>query len=1004
MNMIFNASAGTGKTYQVTELYTALVLGTYDEKLLPVAPEKILLMTFTDNAAAELRHRVSEKLIAAEDENDLARSVLRRLPTANISTIHAFCASVLREHALEVGLSPTFQTLENEERDDLLDDVLKAEIFQGLETDKNFRKFCAGLSILGDHDTSVLKTIRSLLDKAASRGLDLSDAEQMLPENVPTIGKGDFQKIYDELEPYDLPATAAKALDALKRFLSDFPNLGNLEAVRKFGQAKKVKHLSDALAEIKEQFINETRYAENIEPFRAFARCLARCSFAFAEAKRARDCVDFGDQLLLARDLLAGGVESSFEWIIVDEVQDTSRVQCDVIRSLWSEKTNLVICGDKKQSIYAWRSADPDVMPDLEKAMAERGTYDPITLKDSYRSKQQVVDAVNALFEPLYESYDALEPLNPLLGEGPCVEFLDADDEEQGTAEEMAAVARRIQALVNGGDEWRPKFGYYKKTKKFVEGESFRYGDILILLKRSTHQRILEDALREAGIAYTSGGKGKALFEQQEVRDLLLFLQVIAQPHNDLALLGFLRSPFAGLTDDEIVQLGWDGETLDRKILRAQFFETEKAELVLRYRAQAGEKLASQLIRDVVRETAFDAYLAGQPGGEQKLANFKKALDWIRNAERGGQVLLGDVVRRFEKAIKTPPSSGAAEAMLPNPEQDAVTIMTVHGAKGLTKRVCFVPDISFGGTSDKAFAVFGEKSLELKLRGLTSEEIVSPGWKVARDADKRVRDAESLNVFYVAMTRARDLVVLSGAGTKDSKGWKKDAEEFLQNATPELLRTIRFSELPPIGNEDFRPEALGFGQDVEFQPLEIPKGFERKPVTSLVEARKPKAHGLKTSGDRRSLGTLGHEILEELALNGWDGEIPELEDEVLARQLVAARDALREETAGAEAVYAEFPFVLKRDDVILDGAMDLLVQFSEGWKIYDYKFSDASPEDAIKKYSPQLQAYTEAVEMLYPDTVVLAELVLIGQDGTRFCPMNGDQEKVSGFTKNKEMR
>src|SRR6056297_3301930 len=220
MNMIFNASAGTGKTYQVTELYCALVLGMDSEHLppdrRPVDPEKILLMTFTENAAAELRQRVSEKMIAAEQSADFetgerARRVLRKLPAANISTIHAFCAGLLREHALELGLSPVFQTLEEEDRDSLLDEVLKAELFQTLENDPDFREFCAGVSVLGDHDYSVLNTIKKLLDQAASRGLDLASAESMLPDTVPTIGKNDFQKIHDELAAFDkLPAKAEK--------------------------------------------------------------------------------------------------------------------------------------------------------------------------------------------------------------------------------------------------------------------------------------------------------------------------------------------------------------------------------------------------------------------------------------------------------------------------------------------------------------------------------------------------------------------------------------------------------------------------------------------------------------------------------------------------------------------------------------------------------------------------------------------------------------------------
>jgi len=1015
MNMIFNASAGTGKTWQVTELYSALVLGK-DHEHLPagrkaIDPRRILLMTFTDNAAAELRSRVAEKMLAAEkngddESGDLARRVLRSLPAANISTIHAFCAGLLREHALELGLSPAFQTLEDEDRDALLDEALKAEIFQRLpaprelegEEDSDFRDFCAGVSVLGDSEYSLINTIRSLLEKAASRGLDLSNAEAMLPPTERTVSKKNFERIRNELETFELPKTAADALDALKEALADFPNPVLIAALPKFGQAKKVKHLSDELAERKERFLTEHFYEQNINQFLAFARCLAACACGFTEAKRLRDAVDFGDQLLLARDLLRNGrFKNLFDWIIVDEVQDTSRVQCDVIEALWGKETHLVICGDKKQSIYAWRSADPQVMPDLEKAMERRGDLKRIPLKQSRRSKDRVIEAVNGLFAGIYDDYQdaALEPVAEIGavtdGEKPCVEFLMQDNDESTTEDEMAAVARRIRLLVDGGAEWRPKFGYNEKTKRFAADEPFSYGDILILLKRSTHQSVLEKALRDAGIPYTSGGKGSALFEQQEVRDLLLFLQVLCEPTNDLALVGFLRSPFANVPDDEIVKLGWNGETFDHEILRKQVFESGRAatERLLRYRAQTGEKLASQLVREIVRETAFDAQLAGQPGGEQKLANFKKALDWIRAAERGGQVLLPDVVRLFEKYIQTPPRSGAAEALLPDPEQNSVTLMTVHSAKGLTKRVCFVPDISFGGNTEPGFAMFSpEGRLEMKISGLAGEEVASPGWDSARGADKVVRETELTNVFYVAMTRARDLVVLSGAGTKDPKGWLKMGGEFLTDASPDILRRRVFSDLPEIRGQESGVRSQE--PKVGYIPLKVPKGFERKTVTSLCE-KKLAIGNLKSEIANPSLyGTVGHAVLEELAKNGWKGDIPPLaelfcnefgkvEMKPLIAQLEAAREVLQKETAGAKTLFTEHPFVLKRGDVILDGTMDLLSQFPDGFKIFDYKFTGDSPETVLETYAPQLEAYREAVQKLYPDAEVSAKLLLIGE-------------------------
>jgi ATP-dependent helicase/nuclease subunit A len=1010
MNLVFNASAGTGKTWQVTELYSALVTGLPHAHLpgsrRPAAPEKILLMTFTENAAAELRAEVSKKMVALEkdalaaddDERaDRARRVLRSLPAAKISTIHAFCAGLLREHALEMGLSPSFRTLEEDVREDLLNETLKAEIFHRLETDRDFREFCAGVQVLGNSDCSVIGTLRSLLEKAASRGLDLSAADAMLPPPQVSVQRADFERIRDELEAFDLPKTAAAALDALNTFLAGFPDLQKLEAVAKFGQAKKVKHLSDELAELKERFLTETLYREQIGTFRAFARALAGAGRRFTEAKRARDGVDFGDQLLLARDLLRQKPfdELPFEWILVDEVQDTSRVQCDVIEALWTAGANLVVCGDRKQSIYAWRSADPDVMPDLEAAMERRGDMKRIALKQSRRSKDRLLDAVNELFAGLIPDYAsaALEPVAEIGGvtdgEGPCVEFLMPDNEEQGVEEEMAATARRIRLLAEGGPEWRPAFGY--DGGKFSRGEPVRYGDILILLKRSTHQTALENALREEGIPFSSGGTGRALFEQQEVRDLLLLLQVLTEPFNDLALAGFLRTPFAGLTVGELAALGWDGETFGRDILRKRFFESTlpAAERVLRCRAQTGEKPASELIRDMVRETAFDAQLAGQPGGGQKLANFKKALDWIRAAERGGQVLIGDVVRRFEKAIHTPPSGGAAEALLPDPEQNAVTLMTVHGAKGLTRRVCFVPDISFGEPNDQSFAVFSpEGGLEMNIPNLDGGKVRSPGWNAARAADKAVREAERLNVFYVAMTRARDLTVLSGSGTKRPDGWLKLAETFLSDASDEILCRREFSELKEVQHR--RPEVRDQKSEVVFRRLKIPKGNERKPVTSLIEHLKPAVQNQTPSTDRRAVGTLGHRILEELAKSRWQGDIAELAERLgggvkpaasprLITQLEEARDVLCRETRGAVALFAEHPFVLKRDRLILDGTIDLLVQNdSARWRVMDYKFTNEPADRAQKIYAPQLAAYREAVEQLHPGATVTATLVLIG--------------------------
>ncbi|HKL21250.1 MAG TPA: PD-(D/E)XK nuclease family protein, partial [Tichowtungia sp.] len=326
------------------------------------------------------------------------------------------------------------------------------------------------------------------------------------------------------------------------------------------------------------------------------------------------------------------------------------------------------------------------------------------------------------------------------------------------------------------------------------------------------------------------------------------------------------------------------------------------------------------------------------------------------------------------------------------------------GAKGLTKRVCFVPDISFGDVSEPGFAMVSpEDSLEINLSDLSGGKIKSPDWKAAREADKAVRNAESLNVFYVAMTRARDLVVLSGAGTKRTEGWLKMADSFIAKASPDVLRRLKFDEVLQAEGQTSevgvqRTEDRTQRDEISFQPLKIPKGMERKPVTSLVDHSPSDTRHSTPAADRRSFGTLGHAVLEELAKNRWQGDIPDLlrqfsptEYEGLAQQLEAARVLLEKETAAAEVLFAEHPFVLKRGNLILDGTIDLLVKFPHdpvapeppgegGWKIYDYKFSNESADVALETYRPQLEAYQEAVEKLHPGEEVTAALVLIGAE------------------------
>ncbi len=1024
MNIVFHASAGTGKTYQVTNLYVSLILGRpyetldADGKVLrlwnptdgPIDPRRILLMTFTDNAAAELRTRVTQLVLKARYEAEQAGDdaaidaiirVLRALPSSPISTIHSFCTSYLREHALDAGLSPGFSVLDQEQADELLAEIATDELLArlgGSGRDADFDAFCQSeQSILGGSEFSrgVTGAVIDLLRQAASKGLSLKDAEAMLPAPAQTVTRDDFAAVLDQLKKIraarsgKLPDKAAAVFQCLENSLKKFPTLGKTATVEQFvtdlAQAeslsfsgKELTEVSGRLKRLVTQVQDAARYEAHYPAIRAFARYAAVVAAKYDERKNQIGVLDFDDLLIRTRDLLKprDSASGAFDFLIVDEVQDTSRVQCDIIERLWEPGANhLAICGDTKQAIYAWRNADPRVMPDLESEIAKAKTPRTVALQASYRSKDAIVELVNRLFERVYgESYTKDERLiatkekNAFVlkkGEGPCVELMKAPWEVQGPESkvqseeaqeeelpdgdervkmEMEAVARRIKLLVDGPAEWQPKFRYADGSETFepvADGNRFRYADVLVLLRRTTKQQVLEHFLREHGIPYRVGGRGKGLFARQEVKDALLFLRAVTRPFDAIALIGFLRSPWIGLSDEDILQLGWADTSFNEERFGRAVVSDEGSsilpgseplararELLRLFRSQADYRLASELLRELLQRTAYDAVITGTFRGAQNLANLRKLIDWLRGAERGGQVLLSDVVASLEEHCDEPPE--IPEAAMLDPEQNAVTLMTVHGAKGLTSRVVFVPEMSSRPPNRTPWAMLAENGdgshvLHVKTEDLERQDTFTTGFEEAKAATREVRDAESNNIFYVAMTRARDLVVLSGARTeKNSSTWRADFDALLAESDDarNLVKAFSYGDVeaafakhitadagqgvderakavPPAAlfraATDTYPRPLPAPRVLRF-PATVLSAFCRDPDefvrTRLSGAEAPwlrhrQAPGEADAGGSNippirddepgasyaAFGTAGHEALEILAQSGWAGDL-----------------------------------------------------------------------------------------------------------------------------------
>ncbi len=1036
MNIVYNASAGTGKTYQVTQLYEKLVL------VDGLDPRDILLMTFTDNAASELRMRVAHRLLKArrtaeakgDDERaERAIAASSKLSSAPIGTIHSFCTRLLREHALDAGLSPGFTVLAGDERDELLRRICHDELLTTLESDPDFKTFCTGAHLIGSGNgfgTSITETVPALIAQSGSLDISLENAESLLPAPVSNVERIDFEQICKRIT--DLPnitPSVQAALDIICKALEETEDVEvlvqklNQLGLKKFGRGD-ANAISHDLWDMKTSVEDAVKYRERFPAARAFARYVQSVYNGFQQRKHDMNAVDFDDQLRLAVRLLqTAKAKPEFRYVIVDEVQDTSRIQCDIIQSLWGEHTNLVICGDKKQSIYTWRGADPQVMPDLEEAILESGGK-PEYLQISYRSKTPILDVLNRLFATVYgaEDYSEKDHLLPnpafsAANEKPCVEFLCPDIEEElskqeKVAAEMEAVAHRIQLLVQGAAKWTPSFRYAAGFEPVNESNAYRYSDILILLRRTTHQSTLEQALRHAGIPYTLGGKGRGLFTRQETRDVSLFLNVLTNPRDAYSLIGFLRSPWIGLSDETIAELAWSPAGFSIEHLMSRY--AEKTDVLDRYRKLLGTRLVSELVRMLIDETGYDALLSGLPRGMQRLANLRKVLDWLRETERGAHTTSAAVARKLADQIASPPQ--IPEATLLDPAQNAVTIMTVHSAKGLTKRVVMVPDISFSGQADRSFAqVFFDDALQprlgLRVTDPDRTSVKSPGFEAANQRTSEIRKRESDNLFYVAMTRARDLVVTSATLGRRTAGWYKHLEPFIGTAIP----SIPYSEL---AGDAKLPCAASHNpatrSQLETALLSLPPApgipvLKRIPATrfAMEHDEMESAHEdldlfpIQTASTSVALGSLGHAVLEQLALNDWQGSIADwleifrhdfsigqAEAMQLAARIEEARRLMIEWTKDMKDLRPEFPFILHEEDTLIDGTIDLLCRTADGFAVFDYKFTEAADDDVIEQYRGQLEIYRRAAERCVPDAgAASTELVVISSREVKRLPI-----------------
>jgi ATP-dependent helicase/nuclease subunit A len=802
--LLVAAGAGSGKTLVLVERFVRSVL------LDGVEISAILAITFTDKAAAELRDRVRRRFLELR-----AVERAREAEEASISTIHGFCARLLRGGALRAGLDPRFTVADQEEADRLsrvaFDDALERVLEEGgrraLDELASYPPAALRDMVVAAH--GLLRTrgeARPELPQATPR--DAAAASAMLaaacadlaPQLSAEGREGDAVEVLVACRAWLEERSAAPARPDAPPDALQLP--GRYTDALRSPAADRVR---ESLATLRGACVDH----DLLPSYERLRTLHAAFRDRYADLKSARSVLDFADLELEALALLEGDPavraahRARYRHVMVDEFQDTNPLQVRLLGALVGEEGSLFTVGDALQAIYRFRHADvglfEQLRADRERAGLARG------LAQNFRSGRELVAAINVAWaEELFG--DGAAPLRPRdpgepASEEPPVELLitvKAGWDETSLGEPVARstawrlaearlLAHRVGELIDGGRAPR---------------------DIVVLLRATTHMALYERALEEAGVpTYLIGGRG--FWSGRQVQDLVAYLALLANPRDDLRLFEVLASPLVGVSADTLVLLAdASGDAPAYVALKQALeaggdpavlgdFETHDRAALLRFaerlhshRALAPRLALDALIERIVAETHYDLDVLRMPGAVRRMANLRKLVRLAREFEsREGRDLRGLVDRVDELAGEGMAEDREGEAPVEGEALEAVRIMTMHRAKGLQFPVVCLADLGrepfTRGREHLRIGPEGEVGMRIPRAGDNGNgSLKAFAWEAIGRAEAEADAAEERRLHYVAMTRAEELLVLSGAVTEEKwrAGQGREAMRWIADA------------------------------------------------------------------------------------------------------------------------------------------------------------------------------------------------------------------------------
>lgn len=1052
--LFVEAGAGTGKTKALVSRIVTLVMSGR------ATVDGIAAITFTEAAAAELRDRVRRELEewAQDPKNSLAErdrclNAVRGLENASIQTLHSFAAALLRECPLEAGLPPNYEVVEEIEADINLEERWQQWLDEALDSETIAPHLQRALSMgLGLNNLrTVTKSFHNNYDllpdsfslvseppkEAVRQVIEASkEIRKLLPlainglDDVLASYSNRVAELGDRLATLD--ANSDVALAILARwgkisFTRGKQSDWNTNPATGINGCKELKGLLAELEDMKNEELEVVRRAMLIpilESLRLFI-------LDYVQARRRSGKAEFHDLLVWARNLLRDNpdvrthFQQRFTHILIDEFQDTDPIQAEIAFFLSGDSdssTNssgvtldwttvkivpgkLFVVGDPKQSIYRFRRADIAAVEQVRDLMG--GSIVP--LAQNFRSQRTIMEWVNFIFSqwmgqgipgvqsPYLELVARWTPpeANPPLG----VHWFSGSREGR-----MASLRRQEAAAITAVLQNIKSASWMVRDYEKAELRGARYRDICILIPTRTNLQTLERALEAANIPYRVESQSLVL-GTQDVREILACLRAIDSPADQVALVAALRSSAFGCSDVELVEFVENGGRLDYITPgTAEGPVKDALNTLYRYHRERTWTQLDEIIERFIRERRMAEVCFGRVRPRERLRRLRFVIERARAFAQVG----GNSLRFFLDWIERQADENARMVEIPVPEtdEDAVRIMTIHGAKGLEFPIVILSGLGSHSRHSADPVIFDRRnrSVEVRIGASSGPAFATSAYEVAQEQQKLAEEAEDIRLMYVSATRARDHLVVSLFHPEKNQKSPAAVISRLGSDRTELWREVSLSlasivRETPTGVVEDQTIDTEIDRNAWLEQREAVIKRASRPaavaVTTITRMDKEEAERGEVSYRRgrggTSLGRAVHSVLQSVDLataagleqisraqaaaegitNRWQ-EVVELVrrglESPVVRRAVASSQYYRE-------VFVSAPL----GEEHIEGFIDLLFEENGSFVIVDYKTDVIENETALledhEQYTLQAGIYAFAINEVTGKPV--REVVLI---------------------------